>query len=322
MKRFAIDRAGRRLRAWPLALALLSAAAPAIAQTSAAPAADEVPPRAQEEICERVHIDEDPAYGVHAKDVEVCRDKSDVERPLIKGIADWAVLMQIDYKRLPEGTKVSYVYDRPAGNCVRDWRDWKETTTAGEHGPYLMFTAVGGSIWESCGYERSYGSWNITARAPTGATGSVNIRIMTGVPSAGVHFAEVQCHFVKGLECEGGSSFEYARFGKNVKPMLRLGPLATPPPGTPQLICTHGVSVKAGKPINDEFACEIDGSPRPALTIHGLPAGLTLAPGPTADSKRLLLSGQVDRSFHGTVTVAASLPDDWDAVQTFRLDVW
>jgi hypothetical protein len=318
MKRYVTDRAGRRLHPLPLALALLTAAAPAIAQT---PAASAAPPRIEEEICERVRIDEDRLHGIRADETLVCRDKSDVERPLLKGTPDWGVYMQVDYA-LVEGTKVRYLYDRPAGNCVRDWRDWEETAGGGDYGSRLMFTAVAGSMWDSCAYERSYGSWNITATAPDGATGSVNIRIMTGSANAGAHYAEVQCHFAKDLACVGGSDIQIAKLGKKVTPRLRLGPLTSaPPPAKHRLRCTHSVYMVAGESIHEEPTCTTEGFPHPEVRVDGLPAGLTLTRAAPPLDDRLVLSGRVDRHFRGQVTVTVLLPGGLIERRSFQLDV-
>ena len=307
-----------------LAIALGSAVARAqqtdTAETPAKPAVG-VPAGEAASKCVRVHIDEDRLHGVAAQDVVICPDET-ADPNLLRENPNWQVNMRPSYD-LPKGTKVTYEYDAPSGNCIRNWSSWTETVGEGDRGEVRnMFQVVAGNFWESCAWERSYGSWNITAVTPTGVTKKANIRIMTGLPNIYSHYAEMQCHFPQGLGCAGGSDTQMVKLGKVPTPPLRLGPIDEPsPPRAPELICTGTAHLSIGKPMNNNHPCTIEGNPRPKVEVSGLPAGITLTRWPSENDTWLVLNGTMNRSHFGPVTVTARLPSGWADSKTFWLEV-
>lgn len=308
-----------------LALALT---APAVLAQAEDTAAADTPRQGQAAVaakpgqeCTLVHIEEDKLHGINADHILVCNDEAAAARPMLKDNPNWSVHMRPSYD-LPTGTKITYTYDAPSGNCIKNWRSWSETIGGPSHGETRpMFAAVVGAFWESCAWERSYGSWNITAVTPSGESGTVNIRIMTGAPNLPSHYAEVQCHFSKGLGCSGGSDTQLTKFGGIPTPSLRLGPLdSVQPPRAMELTCTGTAHLSIGKPMNNHHPCTIEGYPRPKIDVRGLPEGITLTRWPTENDTWLVLNGTLNKPFYGPITVTSTLPSGWADSRTFWLD--
>lgn len=317
MKPHSTVRHGATVLSMSLAIALTSGAAIAQTDTGAAPPAD---PRAAQD-CTVVHIDEDRLHGIDADDILVCNDKASAGKPMLKVNPNWQVDMRTTYD-LPAGTKVRFVYDAPSGNCIKGWSSWDETVgDPNRVETKKIFSAVVGAFWESCAWERSYGSWNITAVTPDGETGSVNIRVITGAPNLPAHYAEVQCHYGKGLGCTGGSDSQMNEFGGKPTPSLRLGPInGGQPPIAPELNCTATAHLSVGKPMANHHPCTIEGYPRPKIEVRGLPPGITLTRWPNETDTWLVLNGTLTQPFYGPITVTASLPNGWATSRSFWID--
>ena len=334
MGRISIGRFLGALFLLPVAIALTSGAAraqPTSAATEATPAT--APPAgATTPPCTVVHVVAPGGLGggLHgAGDHVILRGDCDetVAKPkLLKDNPNWQVNMRPSYD-LPAGTKVTYAYDAPSGNCIYNWSTWTETVDAtgqGDRGEFrhMFTTVVGNPITERCPWERSYGSWNITAVTPAGVTKTANIRIMTGLPNIYSHYAEVQCHFVQGLACTGGSHTQPATFGGVPSPPLRLGPIdSAPPPRAPELMCTGTAHFAIGKAMDNHHVCTIEGYPRPSLDVQGLPAGVTAARWPTPNDTWIVVNGTPSSKSMTPVTVKASLPSGWQDTKTFWIEV-
>jgi len=307
-----------------VALAMLLTSGRALAQEpSAAPPHEAQAARK----CQTVHIDADPLYGIEADDVVVCDDENPQPGLKAEEGGDWLVGMRITYD-LPVGTRVTYAFDHTSSNCISSPFAASAVTEtvakSGEkHYSEKMFQASSDFLFGSCTYERSWASWNITAVAPSGASHTANIRIVTGKPNPiGYHYAEVECHFQKGMGCTGGgpqSTKIEQQFGAIVP--LRLGPLeGTPPPRAPELICTGTAHVRQGEPMDGTHPCTIEGYPLPTVKVTGLPASVTLTRWPTENDTWLVLKGSVNVPYRTAVTVTASR-DGWADSKTFWLNV-
>lgn len=157
--------------------------------------------------------------------------------------------MDIIYRTLPRGTKVTLVFDHTSSNCisspvvswtdtVQDDGDYRKSAS-----PVAMLTVPGYDFVDSCYSKNSWASWNVTVVTPSGVKGTANIRIVA-VPyhrrSSAQNYAIVECHFPdENLPCHGSDSSG----SETVRPGLWLGPMrvaATPPGGQQTLLARLG----------------------------------------------------------------------------------
>ncbi|MDW5593823.1 hypothetical protein VSS74_05730 [Conexibacter stalactiti] len=79
-------------------------------------------------------------------------------------------------------------------------------------------------VWDSCVWERTWGSYAVEAILPGGSRHIRNVRFMTGTPNAVRHELESQCHFSSKLTCIGASASGSAN-AKDLTVALQLGPI-------------------------------------------------------------------------------------------------
>ncbi len=234
------------------------------------------------------------------------------------GDGGWYVSSLVSYD-LPAGTVVSFEPDYGAGNCIREQKKWSHVVTTADPGVgHLtpMFTAVSNLIVESCAWERSRASWNITAVTPAGVQKTANIRLVTGSPNTQLHTVDVECHFITDLACSGGSDTKHFR-DQAPEPKLRLGPIA-PPPRAAELTCRAEVNARIGQPLVNLEICTIEGQPRPTLEIRA-PEGVTVKRWPTENDSALVLNGTVHHRLLAMIEITASLPTGWTQTRYVEL---
>jgi hypothetical protein len=144
---------------------------------------------------------------------------------LLQDNPPWGVMIVPTYD-LPKGTKLTYTYDPPSGQCISDYRDWTETVgdpTSQVGG--RVFVALTALPWQFCAWHRSWGTYIVTAVTPTGQRGSGAIHITTGLPNVVAHTADLVCDQRPTLSCIGGDSTEPDLPGSSVRIKFHLGPI-------------------------------------------------------------------------------------------------
>ncbi len=152
--------------------------------------------------------------------------EDDVEpRDPLRDNPAWGVGVIVGYD-LPAGTKVTWLYQLPSGNCINGWQGWTDTVSPTTTFNHRIFSTVHANPWESCAYEKSYGTWTVTAVTPNGQTKVGSVKVSTGSPNIYAHYAETICQFPAGFGCKGGSETVMAGIGKTPTPPVTVGPIA------------------------------------------------------------------------------------------------
>lgn len=215
---------------------------------------------------------------------------------------------------LPEGTKVTWEPDYQAGLCMKDQSTWIDTAAPDDKGGGGARSAVTfvNDFPESCGWQKSRASWNLTVETGSGHKATANVQLLSG--GVGVAKIYALCQLVKDIACTDGQARYLGDDSPNAP--LRLGPMNLPP----ELSCARSVRVTIGQPLNNLHVCTLEGYPRPTFYSSTLPPGVRLTRWPTEKDTWLVLNGTINREPAGPFYVDARL-EGWEDESSFSIEV-